>query len=81
MIIDAVTAASLTLLCSRKLADISVIVINPAHRHIIWNLQTSVVERERFLVGDVYLRHLRGVATKGVRDDFALSGDDVGKPL
>ena len=81
MVIDAVTSASLSLVRSGKLPNVGVIVINPAHRHIIGNLQSCVVERECFLVGNVDLGHFRGVATKGICDDFALSGDNVGKSL
>ena len=81
MVVDAVSAAPFPFLCRWQLADEGVVVVNPAHRHVVGNPQSRIVEGEGFLVGDVDLWHFRGVAAQGVGDDFALGGDDVGQSL
>ena len=81
MVVDAVASAAPPLGCRGQLAYEGIVIVHPAHGHVVGNPESRIVECEGFLIGDVYLRHLRRVAAQRVGDDFALCRDDVRQAL
>ena len=75
MVVDAVGAAALLLGGGGHLADVAVVVIDPAESDILGYLQPGIVGLQHLLVGTEHLRHGCRVANFLV-DEAALVGDD-----
>ena len=80
MIIHTVATAALLLLWSRHLADIAMVVVNPAQCHIFRHFKAVVVGLQHLLVGDENLWHLSRIADR-VGKKLTLPGNDIRKTL
>ena len=77
MIVNAVTAAALTLDLVGNVADKAVVVVYPHDGHVVGHFETVVVDRLHFLVGNEHHEHVfeRGVIQL-LAQDLTLIFDD-----
>src|SRR5947209_4737883 len=72
VIIERGTSGALLLIYIRQLPDVTIVVIRPTERYILWNFHSCTVEINRFFVQPDDLRHFRQIRVNALRKDLPL---------